>query len=223
MGSVGVAHLGEAEPAHRLRLRDWLVQRAPAIRGGQAAVVDARTLLVDLGEPFAVRANAVVVASPTEVAKREIRVLGRVRSTEDDEPLGGSQWPIVGFMGPGKLLVRAEQGIVELFELEDESVAVQKSALFGLSLGLRYESDRVRVSRSDVLDLVRVSGCGTVALNLSAEAKTLELGDEGIVVRVAELVGWTSRVLPEAVDPAEAPGRVRGFVALRGEGTVIVV
>lgn len=208
---------------YRLHLREWLHERSPLACGGQAAAVDARTILVELGEPFAVRANAVLAVSPSEMAKRELRVSCRARTTEPAEPLGGAQSPIIGFFGPGKLLARAPGGIVELFELDDESITVREAALFGISLGLRYEAERVKFGRSESLDVVRVSGRGTVALNLPAQAMTLDLVAEGLVVRLAELVGWTARVLPESVDPAEAPGRARGFVALAGEGTAIVV
>jgi hypothetical protein len=207
----------------RVHLRDWLVQRAPALGGGQAAVVDPRTLLVELDEPFAVRATAVLVVSPSEIAKREVRVLCRTHSTEEAEPLGGKQSPVVGYFGPGSLIARAESGILDLFELDDESITVRQSALFGFSLGLRYESEQVRLGRNDDLVVVRLNGRGTVALNLSAEAKTLDLAGDGLLVRLGELVGWTARVLPEVADPAEAPGRARGYVLLRGEGTAIVV
>jgi hypothetical protein len=228
---VGRANaLAEPHPAavrlplhHRLHLRQWLHERSPSACGGQAAAVDARTIMVELGDPFAVRANAVLAVSPSEVAKRELRVSCRVRSTEPAEPLGGAQSPIIGFIGPGKLLVRAQSGIVELFELDDESITVREASLFGISLGLRYEAERMKLGRNEILEVVKVSGRGTVALNLPAQAMTLELVAEGLVVRLAELVGWTARVLPESVDPAEAPGHARGFVALAGEGTAIVV
>lgn len=112
--------------------------------------------------------------------------------------------------------------MVELIELDDESLTVRESVLFGLSLGLRYESEHMRFG-SETLDSVRVAGCGTVALNLGTEAMTLSVEPGGLVVRLAELVGWTARALPVPIDPAEAPGRARGYVALSGDGTAILV
>ncbi|MGC4063166.1 MAG: tetratricopeptide repeat protein [Polyangiaceae bacterium] len=122
-----------AEPK-RVHLREWLHARAPSLLGGTAARVDHRTLLVELDEPFAVRADAVILAAPAAVPRREIRVLVRSRGAETEEPLGSAATPIVGFMGPGRIVARTdEQRILELFELEDESVTLRQSALFGLS------------------------------------------------------------------------------------------
>jgi hypothetical protein len=217
------AGASQESPPQHAQLRDWFVRRTPSACGGQVAVVDPRTVIIELDEPFAVRATAVVVVSPLEIAKREVRVLSRTHSTEDAEPLGGKHSPLVGYFGPGNLIARAERGILEIFELNDESIAVRQTAVFGLSLGLRYESEQVRLGRNDDILALRVSGRGTVVLNLSAEAKTLDLVGGGLIVRLGELVGWTARVLPEVVDPAEAPGRARGYVLLRGEGTAIIV
>jgi len=204
-------------------LRDWLHERSPGVGGSQAASIDDRTILIELNEPFGVRAAAVVLVSPGEAAKRETRLLLRARAIEQAELLGGGQSPIMGYFGPGRLLARAESGLVELFELDDETITVRQQALFGLSLGLRYEGERVKFGRIESLDVIRVSGRGTVALHLPAQAMTLDLTGGGLVVRLAELVGWTARVLPESVDPAEAPGKARGFVALGGAGTAIIV
>lgn len=220
---AGAAVREPAREPYRVQLRDWLQQRSPSICGGQAAAIDAKTILVELGEPFGVRANSVLVVSPSELARHELRVSTRARALEADEPLGGSQSPIIGFFGPGRLMARVDSGIVELFELDDESITVRHDALLGLSLGLRYAAERHKFGRSEHLEVVRVSGRGTVALRLPAQAMTLEVNAGGLVVRLAELVGWTARVLPESVDPAEAPGKARGFVALGGEGTAIVV
>jgi uncharacterized protein (AIM24 family)/Flp pilus assembly protein TadD len=211
-----------AEP-RRIHLRDWLHARAPSLLGGTAAKVDERTLLVELDEPFAVRANAVIVAAPAAVARREIRVLGRSRGAETEEPLGSAAAPIVGFMGPGRIVARTdEHRVLELFELEDESVTLRESALFGLSLGLKYDAERLQFARGESLDVVRITGRGLVALALPAEARTVAVDHEGLLVRIRDVVGWTARVLPQAVDPAESPGKARGFLGLFGEGTAIL-
>lgn len=212
------AGFGAEEPS----FKDWINQHAPCTGCGHIAGVDARTILIDLAQPFAVRATAVVMLAPSEIAKNEIRVTRRTRSEETGDPLGGAQAPIIGLKGPGRLIARAERGVLELFQLEDETITVRHADLFGLSLELAYELIRLRLG-SETLEVVQLSGRGTVALNLLSTAKALDVGAEGLLVRATELVGWTSRVLPHAVDPAEAPGRARGFVALSGEGAAILV
>ncbi|HMA92956.1 MAG TPA: tetratricopeptide repeat protein [Polyangiaceae bacterium] len=211
-----------ARAPEEVTLRDWVDQRAPSTRGGQFAGVDARTVLIDLATPFAVRATAVVMLSPSELAKHELRMTRRTRTEEPGDPLGGGQAPIIGLKGPGRLIARAERGVIELFQLDDESIAVRHAELFGMSLELDYELVRIKLG-SESLEVVQLRGRGTVVLNLPAAAKTIDVGAGGLLVRATELVGWTSRVLPSAVDPAEAPGRARGFVALHGEGAAILV
>ena len=203
-------------------LRDWLSEHVPATFSTLAKVIDDRSLLVELNEPFAVRANAVVLVAPAMVARREIRVLVRSRDLDAETPLGGGQSPMVGYRGPGRLVARTEQGSLELFELDDETVTVRTTALFGLNLGLRYEADHVRLSRGERLDVVRITGKGLVALSLATRARSLDVSDGGLVVRHSDVAGWTARVLPESVDPAESPGRARGYLSLSGNGSVIL-
>jgi len=203
-------------------LREWLSERAPISVNSSVSRVDEKTILVDLSEPFAIRADSVSLVTPASVARREMRVLVRARGLLTEEPLGGPQVPIIGFVGPGRLLARTTLASLELFELDEESITVRTSALLGLSLSLSYESERLRFPRGVELDVVRISGRGTIALALGMLARAIPVDLGGLVVRISDIVGWTARVLPEPVDPAESPGHSRGFLALFGEGTAIL-
>jgi hypothetical protein len=206
-------------------LRDWLNEHVPSTYSTMASLIDERSLLVDLDEPFAVRATAVVFVTPPEVARREMRLVVRARSRElesEAPPLGGGRSPIVGYRGPGRLLARCEHERLELFELVDETVTVRQSALFGLTLGLRYETERRQFSGDESLELVRISGKGLVSLALSEKARVVEVTSSGLVVRRSAVIGWTARVLPQVIDPAESPGRTRGYLFLSGDGTVFL-
>lgn len=205
----------------RLPLREWFEARLPSQLGGPATKVDPRTVLVELDEPFAVRADSLVLLSPATVAKSELRLLVRGRGRDEQTPLGGAQSPLLGFSGPGQLMARASQ-VVELFELEDETVTVRETLLFGMSLGLRYDCERYRLVQGQGVDMVRLTGRGLLALALPVEARAIEVPHGGLVVRGNELVGWTAQVLPESLEPAESPGRARGFWILSGTGTALL-
>ncbi|HEY5957679.1 MAG TPA: tetratricopeptide repeat protein [Polyangiaceae bacterium] len=224
-----VTKVRDALSANRAVLCNWMARHRlswSAARANGCCTLDARTLAVELIEPFAVRASAVVMLSPTAVAKRELRLLCERRDNSPGEPLGGARSPIVGFTGPGKLLARVTTGQLELIELTGDSLIVQKHMLFGLSLGLSYEFQTLRFQYRS-LEIIRLGGRGLVALQLPSTPVSLEvmsdaLSHRDLAVRIDELVGWTARVQLESVDSAEAPGHSRDFIALSGDGTAIV-
>jgi uncharacterized protein (AIM24 family) len=214
---------GSATAKARDGLREWFDCRDPLALGQSATKVDDRTLLVDLEAAFAVRANAIVFVESLDVARQQLRVDGRGSTAGELEPLGGSRVPILGFRGPGRLMARLDDGQLELFGLEDERIIVRLSALFGLSLSLRYSVEKLRPSPGESVEFLRMDGRGVVALGLPGRGKAVDVGPGGLVVRASALFGWTARVLPEPLDSAEAPGQARGFLALQGEGTAILV
>jgi uncharacterized protein (AIM24 family) len=118
--------------------------------------------------------------------------------------------------------VRVEHGVLETLELEDETLTLREPALFGLSLGLRYEAENLRLARGERFEVVRITGKGVVAVALPARARSIDVTDGGLIVRASEVLGWTSRVLPLVIDPAESPGRARGYLSFSGEGTVLL-
>lgn len=208
--------------ATRPLLQNWLSQHLPALEIPWR-VDNTQSLSIELSEPFAVRATGIVALSPAEIGRRELRIAYRPRTSDIEELLGGAQAPIIGLRGPGRLLARASQGTLEAFELAGETLTVRHNFLFGFSLALRYEFERTRLTAADTLDAVELSGHGLVVLNLPSSARAHECDSGGLLVRSSELVGWTSELEPEALDPAEAPGRARWFVRLRGEGQAVLL
>lgn len=210
----------QPQRADRLSLAKWLGERRAGSRVTTSADAT-RSLWLDLAEPFAVKATGIVALSPSELGKREIRIVYRSPTNDVEEVLGGAQSPIIGLLGPGKLMAQAQHGILEVFELRGEAITVRHELLFGLSLALNYDFERIRLM-NDLVDAIHLYGCGLVALNLPQPARTVEARADGLLVRSSELCGWTSPLQPLAVDPAEAPGRSRGFLVLRGAGTAIL-
>lgn len=217
-----IAEESPCECPTRMPMRDWLKQRHVPPNAQHAVETNSRTHLVNLNEPFAIRATAILAISPIEVAKRELRVASHSRFGDSEEPLGGALSPIVGFRGPGTLLARASNGCLESIELEAESLTVRLTALFGLGLGLQYESERIKLAYGEGVDFVHVGGHGPVVLLLSTPPMSMDLSSGGGVVRFDDVIGWTGEILLEMLDPAEAPGHARGFVSLRGNGSAII-
>jgi uncharacterized protein (AIM24 family) len=222
-----VTKVRDALAYRRAALRDWVARHRPRWDAHACWVAgDARTLAVELSEPFAVRADAVTMVSPAASAKGAIRLLNRDASNQVGEPLGGSRSPIVGFIGPGRLSARVTTGALEVIELADETLVVQSRLLFGLSLGLTYECLTLKLNRQQ-LEVVRLRGRGVAVLQLASTPMTLDVATDDaaqrdLIVRNNELVGWTANVIPEALDAAEAPGHSRDFLVLRGDGVAIV-
>jgi hypothetical protein len=228
MSTRGLDTLRESIDANSVtnstNLREWFSSHAPATQPQSKSinVLDERSVLIELSEPFGVRANSVVLVMPAIVASREMRILVRSREPDLDVPLGGGQAPIVGYRGPGRLLARTDQGVVEVVELVDETLTVRESALWALSLNLNFEADNLRFSRVERLDVIRITGQGVVLLALPLRPRAVDITEGGLLIRASDVVGWTARVLPVAVDPAESPGRARGYLSFTGNGHVLL-
>jgi hypothetical protein len=204
-------------------LGEWVVSQRVDLGSLSTALLDASTLATGLVPPYGVRASAIVSLSPAALARHELPVVGRSRKGSSDEiPVGGRASPIVGFVGPGRLIARLETGILTLVELFSDFVSVVESHLFGMSLDMDCEVDRLMVFGRDPLSYVQLSGTGPVAISTRGPARTVGVGDEGLVVQMDMVVAWVGRVVVRPLDAAEAPGRARGFLAFSGEGWVLL-
>ncbi len=230
----GLASLPEAEQTGSLRQSG--VPDSSAVRlqsfvqsqgllhsiGRQATLVDESTVHILLVRPFAIRANSVRAVSVSRNAWNEARLLRRNGAREFDEPLGGSNDPLVSVDSEGELMVRALNQRLALIELNDDHLTIKEEALMGFDLQLRYDWTRLELSGSVALSMLELSGTGLVVLRWAAPPRAMTVGEHCSLVHSDVLAGWTGRVVPKSVDAAESPGKLRGFVGFSGEGQVFV-
>jgi hypothetical protein len=190
--------------------------------GRQATLVDESTVHVLLVHPFAIRANSVRAVSVSRNAWNEARLLRRNRARDFDEPLGGSNDPIVSVDGEGELMARALNQRLALIELNDDHLTIKEEALMGFDAQLRYDWTRLELSGSVALSMLELSGTGLVVLRWAAPPRAMTVSEHCSLVHSDVLAGWTGRVVPKSVDAAESPGKLRGFVGFSGEGQVFV-
>jgi Tfp pilus assembly protein PilF len=190
--------------------------------GCQASLVDASTAHVTLHRPFAIRVGSVRAAILSERAWAESRLMRRNGPRGFDEPLGGANDPIAAVDTQGTLVARAYGQTLTLLDLHDESLTIREENVFGFDAQLRYDCTRFEVSGVEPLALLELSGTGLVLLRWTAPPRSIGVSQHCTLVRTQEIVGWTGRLVPQPVDAAESPGKLRGFVGFFGEGAVFV-
>lgn len=188
----------------------------------QAALIDERTVHLSLLRPFTVRASSVLAVNVSRDAWSESRLLRRARAREFDEPLGGAQDPIVTVLGDGELIARAHNQKLTLVELNDECLTIKEDCVLGFDGQLRYEWTRIELAGAETLLMLGLSGKGLVVLRWTTLPHALNVGDGRALVHGEVLAGWTGRIVPNSVDAAESPGKLRGYVGFTGEGQVLV-
>ena len=209
---------GERCTIFAIPLGDFVHSRSlshPAMR--QAALIDECTVHVSLARRFAIRASSVRAVNVSRNAWSESRLVRRTRAREFDEPLGGAQDPIVMVSGDGELIARAHDQKLTLVELNDECLTIQERCVLGFDGQLRYEWARLELSGADTLLMIELSGKGLVVLRWPTLPRTLNVGERHTVVLGESLAGWTGRIVPNSVDAAESPGKLRGYVGLRAK------
>ncbi len=188
----------------------------------QAALTDESTVHLSLTRPFAIRASSVCAVNLDRDAWSEMRLLRRTRAPEYDEPLGGAQDPIVMVAGGGEVVARAHPQKLTLVELNDECLTLKESHVFGFDGQLRYDWIRLELAGAEPLLLLELSGTGLIALRWTVQPRTLNVGERCTLVHGEMVAGWTGRIVPNSVDAAESPGKLRGFVGFTGEGQILV-
>lgn len=206
-------------PASRLA-RDMLVVFP---RDERVALHGSGLVLVQAIDGFAVRLDAIRAMSfPGGHTTRPLT--RRMRGKATDEPLGGVTSPVHEISGRGELVLGPGPGqrLVAVL-VDDEPVYIREELLVGFESCIGYENGRFAVGDGEALPMIQLRGAGAASLALPASAASLEVAEgRTAVLRGLSVLGWVGRVLPRALSPTEAPGSARGFVALSGEGMVLV-
>ena len=71
--------------------------------------------------------------------------------------------------------------------------------------------------------MVQLTGTGFAVLETHGPVSALSVGqDTQAIVRVDDVIGWTGRLLGQAVSTEASPGRLPGAVAFSGEGALLL-
>jgi Flp pilus assembly protein TadD len=151
-------------------------------------------------------------------------LMRRVRGRETGEPFGAgsSLWHL--YEGAAKAVIIAGHGrMLWALELADEFVYVREASLLAFESSVRYENGRLAAGGREPVAMVQLSGKGFAVLETHGAVSALSVGqDAQAVVRVDDVVGWTGRLLGQAVDTDNSPGKLPGAVSFSGEGALLL-
>ncbi len=156
----------------------------------------------------------------------------RARGRDLDEPLGGAASPLFEIEGVGNVVLGPTVGArLTLVAVDRDPLFVRESALVAMEASVTYENGRLAGGDGDSIAMVQLraepaDGVATrsasVVLALPSSVSSLEVRDgQSLLLRAHTILGWTGRILPRQLAPSEAPGKMRGFISLLGEGMVL--
>ena len=164
----------------------------------------------------------------------------RTRGKELGEPLGGAVSPLFEITGSGELVVGPTMGArLTVIAMAGEPLTVRESVLAAFDGSVLYESGRFAGSDGEAVPMVELrsafaipaevgkpspaTGSSVVVLTMPPTVAAIEVSEaRPVLVRAHAILGWTGQVAPRNLPPSEAPGKLRGFVALSGVGMVFV-
>jgi Flp pilus assembly protein TadD len=192
-------------------------------RDHAAALHASGVVLLRPSGPIAVRLD--VIRSITAAGPISTKVVNRrSHGVEIDEPLGGAHSPLYELKGAAQLVLGPPSGarLVPLGST-DEGLCVRESTLVAMDESVTFEGGRFAGADGDPVAVVHVRGPGSVTLALPIQHASIEVaGGREVLVRAHAVLGWAGRVTLRALPPSEAPAKLRGLLAVRGDGMVLV-
>jgi hypothetical protein len=199
-------------------------RRVPELPEGRGRTPDG-LVFVTVQNSFALRGDRLRAFSPASGGGLKPTPLKRrTRGRESDEPFssGGAHWALL----EGDGLVLLEPGRdreLTLLELAGQFLYVRETRLVGFDGALRYENGRLPAADPGPIPMVQFAGRGALVFEAHASLRAITVaGDRPLIVRAASVLGWTGRLLGQAVPAAESPTLGPGFVEFNGEGSVLV-
>jgi hypothetical protein len=176
------------------------------------------------GEGFAARSDVLstVVGAVKPLAPAPL--MRRLRGRETSEPFGAGASVWHGYEGAAKgVVIAGRNRMLWALELGGEFVYVRESSLLAFESSVRYENGRLAAGGREPVAMVQLSGTGFAVLETNGAVSALSVGqDSQAIVRVDDVIGWTGRLLGQAVSNDAAPGRLPGAVAFSGEGALLL-
>jgi thioredoxin-like negative regulator of GroEL len=228
-GSQRAAHLQAVAPPKAVALEavaspSALVQHTELPSPARTGMLASERLLVVRVDPaFAARSDAVRALMPERDPFKTAIVQRRARGGDLAEPFGAMH-PVVRFEGAGHLLlVLSRDHHAVAVELSGEFLYLREERVLGFQATARFENGRLPSSEGDHVAMVQLSGRGIVTFEVRGRLGTLAVtAPRSVVVSSREVVGWTGRLLPQALAPNEAPASAHGYVTFSGNGAVFL-
>jgi hypothetical protein len=206
--------------------------RALALEGGlvfpelpaKVLVTGARIGTCVTSEGFAARSDALssVVFSGKVISPAPLMRRLRGRETAELFGAGANVWH--GYEGAARaVIIAGRDRTLWAIELTDEFVYVREASLLAFESSVRYENGRLAAGGREPVAMVQLSGKGFAVLETHGPVSALSVGQETqAVVRVDDVIGWTGRLLGQAVETEAAVGRLPGAVSFTGEGALLL-
>jgi Flp pilus assembly protein TadD len=175
-------------------------------------------------EGFAARSDVLSSISCGVTLPTPTQLMRRLRGRETNEPFGAgsSLWHV--YEGAAKaVIIAGRERKLWAIELADEFVYVRESSLLAFESSVRYENGRLAAGGREPVAMVQLSGKGFAVLETYGPVSALSVGAETqAIVRVDDVIGWTGRLLGQALGTEASPGRLPGAVSFSGEGALLL-
>jgi Tetratricopeptide repeat/Mitochondrial biogenesis AIM24 len=209
---------GDALPLARLA-RELLLPfpSAPGLVLHQNGLV-----LVRVEKGFVTRLSQIQLLAAEGTPFKTSPLQRRMRNRTIDEPLGGSEAPLVTLAGAGCLaLAPGENGRLWPFRMDGDFLFVREEVLAGFEDTVSYENGRLAAFDGEATALVQLRGKGGVVLRSQGAVVSLDIkADRSAIIARDTVLGWAGRLLPRELSPEEAPGGSTRLISFAGEGTV---
>jgi len=225
--SVGTAHVrtpvprstaGDALPLARLA-RELLLPfpSTPGLVLHQNGLV-----LVRVEKGFVTRLSQIQLLAAEGSAFKTSPMQRRMRNRTLEEPLGGTETPLIMLTGAGCLaLSPGEKGRLWPFRMDGDFLFVREEVLAGFEETVSYENGRLAAFEGEAVALVQLRGRGGVVLRSEGPVVSIDVkAEKSAIVARETVLGWAGRLLPRELSPEEAPGGSRRLISFAGEGTV---
>jgi hypothetical protein len=175
-------------------------------------------------EGFAARSDGLSSVVVTGKSVAPAPLMRRQRGRETAEPFGAGSSLWHGYEGAAHaVIIAGRDRTLWALELADEFVYVRENSLLAFESSVRYENGRLAAGGREPVAMVQLSGKGFAVLETHGPVSALSVGqDTQAVVRVDDVIGWTGRLLGQAVETGAAPGRLPGAVSFSGEGALLL-
>jgi Tfp pilus assembly protein PilF len=175
-------------------------------------------------EGFAARSDVLSSLLGSVKPLAPVPLMRRLRGRETTEPFGAGSSVWHGYEGAARaVIIAGRDRTLWAIELAEEFVYVREGALLAFESTVRYENGRLPAGAREPVAMVQLSGSGFAVLETHGPVSALTVGqDSQAVVRVDDVIGWTGRLLGQAVSTEASPGRLPGAVAFTGEGALLL-
>ncbi|HWA75100.1 MAG TPA: tetratricopeptide repeat protein [Polyangiaceae bacterium] len=213
-----------ARPSLAISPEELVASRQVMASQGHAERTAEGLVFLPVRESFAVRAERVRAVSPEGDGLKPSPLKRRVRGRETDEGFAGTGSSWVMLEGRGLLVLEpGRERELMLLRLAGEFVYLREARLVGFEGLVRYENGRLPAADPGPVPMVQLAGEGVVVFEARAALAALTVNSErALTVRAASVLGWTGRLLGQAVTPEQAPHLGSGFVTFSGDGAVLV-